>query len=71
MMMMMKIGKRTNRVLVSLDDETFMLLSHAAAYERKELSTYIGHLIEQQVHGFRVRLPADLIDHNENHPRSE
>jgi len=33
-MMMMKIGKRINRVLGSLDDETFMLLSHAAAYER-------------------------------------
>ena len=64
--MRMKLSKRKNRVMISLADETWHLLSHAAAYERKDLATYVGHLVEQQVHGFQVRLPADLMDHNEN-----
>ena len=68
---LMKIGKRINRVPISLDDYTFMLLSHAASYERKDLATFVGHIVEQHVHGLKLRLPADAFAGNENDCHSE
>jgi hypothetical protein len=35
MMMTMKLGKRIHRVAISLDDETYLALSHLANYDRK------------------------------------
>lgn len=68
---LMKIGKRINRIPISLDDYTFMLLSHAASYERKDLATFVGHMVEQQVHGLKLKLPADVFERNENDYHSE
>lgn len=57
-MMTMKLGKRIHRVAISLDDDTYLALSHLANYDRKDLSTYVGHLVEEKVHGLRMKLPA-------------
>lgn len=64
-MMTMKLGKRIHRVPISLDDETFLILSHAANYDRKDLATFIGHLVEQQVHGLKLRLPSEITGNND------
>ena len=58
-MMTMKLGKRLHRIAISLDDDTFLTLSHLAAYERRDLAGYVGQLIEQQVHGLKLKLPDD------------
>lgn len=62
----MKIGKRIHRILISVDDSTFILLSHAANYDRKDLATFVGHMVEQQVHGLKIKLPDDVLAGNEN-----
>ena len=64
-MMTMKLGKRIHRVPISMDDETFLILSHAANYDRKDLATFIGHLVEQQVHGLKLRLPSEITGNND------
>lgn len=70
-MMTMKLGKRIHRVAISLDDDTYLALSHLANYDRKDLSTYVGHLVEEKVHGLRMRLPGEPAGINENRCDSE
>lgn len=65
-MMTMKLGKRVHRVNIGLDDETFGILSHAANYDRKDLSTYIGHMVEEMVHGLKMKLPREALPGNES-----
>ena len=70
-MMTMKLGKRIHRVAISLDDDTYLALSHLANYDRKDLSTYVGHLVEEKVHGLRMKLPVCVDTGNENRCDSE
>lgn len=71
MMMTMKLGKRINTIKLSLDDETYLTLSHLANYERKDLSTYIGHMVEELVHGRKMKIPTGYDSGNESHSPSE
>ena len=70
-MMTMKLGKRVHRIAISLDDETYLTLSHLANYERKDLSTYVGHRVEELVHGVKMKLPADCGSGNESRSDTE
>lgn len=65
-MMIMKLGKRLHRIAISVDEETFLVLSHMANHDRKELSTYVGHLVEEKVHGLKMKLPALTDTGNQN-----
>lgn len=65
-MMLMKLGKRIHQVKIHLSDETFMALGHLSTFERKDLATYIGHLVEEAVHGRGMRIPGACSDCTDN-----
>lgn len=65
-MMLMKLGKRIHQVKIHLSDETFLALSHLATFEGKELATYIGHMVEETVHGRGMRIPRGCTDCTDN-----
>lgn len=56
------LGKRLNRVSVSLDDETFALVSHLANFDGRAPSEFIARLVEDYVHGHKLRLQAACDD---------
>lgn len=53
-----RLGKRLNRVSVSLDDETFAIICHLANFEGRATSEFLSRLIEDYVHGHKLRLQA-------------
>jgi predicted transcriptional regulator len=61
------LGKRINRVSVSLDDETFALVSHLANFDGRAPSEYLARLVEDYVHGHKLRLQAACEDGDEDH----
>ena len=66
-MITMTNGKRIHRINLSVDDETLTLLTHLAMMERKDLTTYVGHLVEERVHGVKLRIPINPCEGDENH----
>ena len=66
-MITMTNGKRIHRINLSVDDETLTLLTHLAMMERKDLTTYVGHLVEEHVHGVKLRIPTCPGEGDENH----
>jgi hypothetical protein len=56
-MIAFKQGKRIHRISISVDDETLILLTHLASFAGKELSSYVGQLVEEGIHGKKIRLP--------------
>lgn len=65
-MIQMQFGKRIHRIAISVDDETLILLNHLAMIDRKELTTFVGHLVEEQVHGVKIRVPVKGFDGEES-----
>ena len=62
----MKFGKRVHRIGISVDDETLTLLTHLAMIDRKDLTTFVGHLVEEKVHGLKVRVPTLIEEDHRN-----
>ncbi|UZR29059.1 hypothetical protein [Methylococcus mesophilus] len=58
----MRHGKRIHRISISIDDETFQVLAHKAAYDDRALGEYIARLVQQQVHGLKATLPKPNAD---------
>jgi hypothetical protein len=56
------LGKRLNRVSVSLDDSTFAIVCHLANFEGRATSEFLSRLIEDYVHGHKLRLQAACDD---------
>ena len=67
MLIVMSNGKRIHRINISVDDETLTLLTHLAMMERKDLTTYVGHLVDERVHGIKLRIPTCQTEGDENH----
>lgn len=65
-MMFMKLGKRVHQIKIHVSDETFVALSHLATFDRKDLATYVGHMVEESVHGRGMRLPSGCADCTDN-----
>ena len=67
----MHLGKRLNRVSVSLDDETFSVVCHLANFEGRATSEYLSRVIEDYVHGHKLRLQAACADGDDDQCAAE
>ena len=69
--MSMKLGKKCNDIKLSVDDLTYSILMNLSHYDQKKLTTYCAQVIEEAVHGRKIRLMDSQGVGNEIHGEDE
>ena len=70
-MMTLRLGKKVNDIKISVDDLTYAILMNLSHYDQKKLTTYCAQVIEEAVHGRKIRLCDSSTVGNENNGEDE